>query len=121
MVIVSVIAVAVSLHGAWYVFAFAILEMSAVGLAFAYYARHVTDCEWIVLTEHLLLVELTSAGIARQVQLSRAATRVDLIATGHRLIRLQAGESQIHIGRFLNEYRRRALARELDQALHSAV
>jgi uncharacterized membrane protein len=108
-----------TVHGAWYVLGFAILEMCAVGLAFLHYARHATDREHIALIDDCLLVELIDAEQVRQFRLNPHRTRIDLADAHCGLIRLEAGGVQVEIGRFLAEWKRREFAQELRCALAS--
>lgn len=109
-----------TLRGAWYVLVFAILEMTAVGLAFLHYARHATDREHIALIDNdCLLIELIQAEQARQFRLDSRLTRVDLPAADRGLIGLEANGVRVEVGRFLTEWKRREFARELRSALAS--
>lgn len=108
-----------TLHGAWYVLAFSILEILAVGYAFVVFGRHVTDCEHIALMDSCLLVELVQEEQVRQFRLDPRYTRVEPPAAGHALIRLEARGIVVEVGRFLAEWKRREFARELRSALAS--
>lgn len=111
------VAVGCLLRGAWYVLAFAILEMSAVGLAFFLYARHAADRERIALNEDCLLVELIEVERVSQFRLDLRCIRIEPPRTCSALVRLEANGVRVEVGRFLTEWRRRELARELRYAL----
>ncbi len=108
-----------TVHGAWYVLGFAILEMCAVGLAFLHYARHATDCEHIALIDDCLLVELIDAEQVRQFRLNPRWTRIDLPGAHRELIGLESNGRRVEVGRFLTEWKRHEFARELRCALVS--
>ncbi|TFV90875.1 DUF2244 domain-containing protein [Oxalobacteraceae bacterium OM1] len=111
------VAVFFTLRGAWYVFAFTLLELSAVGVAFLLYARHATDRERIALSGDSLVVEVVQVEQIRQFRLDARFTRVQAPAVRGALVRLEANGTQVEVGRFLNEWKRRELAGELRRAL----
>jgi uncharacterized membrane protein len=111
------------LRGFWMVLAFSLLELSCVGLALLLYARHALDCEHISLSEHCLLVECVQAGVLVIARLDPLWARVlppaETLSTGRRsrLITLESRGVRVEVGRFVNETKRRQVARELRQAL----
>jgi uncharacterized membrane protein len=107
--------------GAWHVFAYAMLEMAAVALAFLHYARHATDHEHIALLDDCLLVEQVSAGETQQVRLDPCWTRIAFPRHAQDLIHLEARGVKIEVGRFVTEAKRRQFARELREELHCAL
>jgi uncharacterized membrane protein len=117
------VAVGFFLHGFWMVLAFSLLELSCVGIALLLYARHALDREHIALSEHCLLVECVQAGVLHHARLDPLWTRVlppaEAPATGRRggLITLESRGVRVEVGRFVNEAKRRQVARELRQAL----
>jgi uncharacterized membrane protein len=113
------VAIFFAIHGAWYVLAFTVLEISAVGCAFVVFGRHVTDREHIALFDDCLLVELVKVERVTQVRLDPRHTRVDLPETPDGLVSIEADGTQIEVGRFLTEQKRRELAWELRSALAS--
>ena len=115
------VAVYFSFKGAWYIFGFSILELSAVAVAFLHYARHATDREHIALTDEGLLVELVRAEQAQQYDLDVRKARVVPPASHRDLIGLEAGQVKVEVGRFLTERKRRAFAQELSQELRCAA
>ncbi|NBV88950.1 MAG: DUF2244 domain-containing protein, partial [Betaproteobacteria bacterium] len=44
-------------QGAWLVLPFAVIEVLALGVAFAVYARHAVDCERVRLDQNALVIE----------------------------------------------------------------
>ncbi len=118
-VISLLVAIFFTLHGAWYVLAFSVLEISVVGYAFVVFGRHATDHEHITLMDHCLLVELVQKEQVRQFKLDSHWTRVGPPASGRELITLEANGIKVEVGRFLTEWKRRELARELRSALAS--
>lgn len=108
-----------TLRGAWYILVFAILEMSAVGMAFFLYARHAVDREHIALVDGCLLVELIQKERVRQFKLDARWTHVESPVSHNELIGLEANGTRVEVGRFLTEWKRREFARELKRALAS--
>lgn len=106
-------------HGAWYVLAFSVLEMLAVGCAFVACGRHANDRERIALEGNRLLVELVLAEQVRQFMLDPRWTRIRSPASGQELIGLESNDVKVEVGRFLTEWKRRELAWELQSALTS--
>lgn len=111
------IATLFTVHGAWYIFGFAILEMFAVGLAFLHYARHAADRERIALIDGYLLVELVQAEQVRQIKLNPRCTQINLPNASRGLIGLEANGTRVEVGRFLTEWKRREFAQELRSVL----
>ena len=114
------VAVLFTLHGAWYILGFAVVELAAVGLAFFHYGRHATDRERIVLSDDTLLIELIAAERASPYRLNLHAARVELPDAQRGLIVVEASGTRVEIGRFLTSWRRREFAQELDGALRHA-
>ena len=104
-------------RGAWYVLAFAVLEMTAVGLAFMLFARHASDREHIALDRDCLLIEVVEADRLRQFKLDPRATRIEIPVVHYRLIAVEQHGTRIEIGRFLTAFKRQQFARELRSAL----
>lgn len=111
------VAMPFAVHGAWYILGFSVLEMLAVGTAFLMYARHANDREHIELIDDCLLVELIEVEQVRQFRLDPRHTRVEPPASERALIGLQSDGEKVEVGRFLTEWKRRELARELQSAL----
>lgn len=101
------------LVGMWQVLLFTALEMTAVAVAFLYYARHATDYEHIVLSNGTLLVEQVSAGKASVTQLELYFLRLQMPEHPNDLIHLESKGVAVNIGYFATDPRRRALAQEL--------
>lgn len=102
-----------TLHGAWLVLVFAVLELAAVAAAFLYFGRHATDREHIALSDGNLIVELVRADQTRQFRMDPRRTRVDLPGLQHGLIGLEANGARVEVGRFLTNRKRHEFAREL--------
>jgi len=116
-VVSLLVAFVCTLRGAWYVLAFAILEMAAVGFAFFLYARHAVDRECIALNDTCLLVELVEMERVRHYRLDLGNIRVESPSTRSDLVSLEANGIRVEVGRFLTEWKRRELARDLRLAL----
>ena len=112
------VAIAFTLRGAWFVLLFAVLEMSAVAVAFLIYARHATDREHIaMLDDDYLLVELIQAQEIRQFKLDLRSIRIAVQETRKGLIGLEALGTRVEVGQFLTEWKRREFVRELKQEI----
>lgn len=110
-----------TLYGAWYVLAFSVVEIVALGCALVVCGRHANDREYIALESNRLLVELVEVEQVTQFALDRYRTRIEPPAPGHKLIRLEANGIKVEVGRFLTEWKRREFARELQSALASEI
>ncbi len=106
-----------TLGGAWLVLVFSVVELSAVGAAFLYYARHACDreCIWFAGTD--MVVELVESDRIRQLRFDISTLRIDAPGLPSALIRIRSGNSQIEVGRYLPYYKRREFASELRQSL----
>jgi len=107
------IAGAFALAGAWLVLPFALIEVSALGVAFVVHARHTADYERIVLSPESLTVEVSRADRLVQQQCAPGWTRVEYEGRRRELIGLVASGKRIEVGRFVPESDRRGLANEL--------
>lgn len=105
------------MHGAWFVMVFAILEMSAVAVAFLYFGRHATDREHIALSDAGLIVELVRAEHVLHHRMDPQRTRVTLPVLRHGLIGLEANGDRVEVGRYLTERKRKEFAQELSREL----
>lgn len=99
---------------------FAWLEVVALGLAFAFYARHAADGEKISLQGMRLVVELENAGRLQRAEFNRQWVRIEPSADDSSLIEVSGQGRSVQVGRFVRPELRGALARELRQALRSA-
>ena len=115
------VAIMFTLLGAWYVLIFAVLEMSAVALAFLCYARHATDHEHIALQDGCLLVERSVAGQVQQTRMDPYWTRIAPPKRPQDLINLEARGVKIEVGRFVTPANRRRFAQELRHELRKSA
>jgi len=111
------VAIGFTLRGAWFVLLFAVLEMSAVAIAFLIYARHATDREHIAMLDDYLLVELIQAQEIRQFKLDLRSIRIVVQETNKGLIDIEALGARVEVGQFLTERKRREFVLELRQEL----
>jgi len=110
------------LQGFWMVLAFALVEMTAVGAALLYYARHALDVETIVLTEACLLIERVDAGRREEIRLDPCWTRIRPPAPRERkLIELESHGRRVRIGAYVSEAIRSQVARELKLAMQARL
>ena len=116
-----VIGTAFWFHGAKLVLPFAWVEVIAVGIAFAVYARHATDGETIQLAGSRLVVELESGGRTQRAEFRREWVRVEPGAGDSSLIELSAHGKKVRVGRYVRPELRPELARELRLALRQVV
>lgn len=102
---------------AWLVLPFALVEVSALGIAFIVYARHATDGDRLWLDGLRLVVEREWRGRIEQRVID--ATWLDLRRPepGSRVMALQVGAEVIEIGSLVPAGRRQQVWRELTQAL----
>lgn len=111
------LAIFFTIQGAWYVMVFSVLEISAVGAAFLYYARHAADREHIVLTGHCLVVDVIESEKSRQYRFEASGLQVSAPGSKDGLVSLVNGAKRIEVGRFLTQFKRRQFASELHSAL----
>lgn len=112
------VAVFFTLHGAWYVLAFSILEISAVGYALVHFGRHANGCKRILPMDNYLLVELVQVE-SRAIQGNAHATRVASLDRSANPAGLEANGIEVEVGRFLKEWKQRELGWESKSALAS--
>lgn len=120
-IVAFVVACIFTLHGAWYVMAYAVLEALLVALAFINYARHATDHEHIVLMDDCVLVERFEAEQVQRIRLDRYWTRITLPSRAEDLIKLEAKGIKIEVGRFVTKSKRRRVAKELRNELRGGL
>ena len=114
------IALVFLLQGIWIVFAFALVEMGAVGLALLHYARHALDEERIALLDACLVVERFDAGRRHEIRLDARRLRVHPPAPRvQKLIRLESRELSVEIGSYVSEPIRVQVAQEIKRALRA--
>ncbi|OJB45599.1 hypothetical protein BGV57_04745 [Burkholderia ubonensis] len=104
-------------QGAWLVMPFTGVELLAVGVAFAIYARHAVDYERIRLFPHRLVIEQMNAEQLTQIEFNPRWVRVEPGATPRDPIRLVSRGQTVVIGQHLAQYRRAQFADELRAAL----
>ena len=115
-----VIGVLFWLQGATLVLPIAWLELIAVGIAFAVYARHASDGETIRLAGQQLVIEQENGGKLHRCEFRREWVRVEPSAADSSLIALSGQGKTVHIGRFVRPELRPVLAREIRMALRGA-
>ncbi|WP_074766245.1 DUF2244 domain-containing protein [Paraburkholderia fungorum] len=101
------------LVGAWLVLPFTGIELLAVGIAFAIYARHAVDYERIRLYPNRLVIEQVSAEQLTQFEFNPCWVRIEPGATPRDHIKLVSRGQTIMIGQHLAQYRRAQFADEL--------
>jgi uncharacterized membrane protein len=101
------------LCGAWLVLPFTGIELLAVGVAFAMYARHAVDYERVRLYPNRLVIEQVSAEELTQFEFNPRWVRVEQGATARDPIRLVSRGETVMIGQHLAQYRRVEFANEL--------
>lgn len=111
------VALAFTVHGAWTILVFSVIELTAVGIAFLVYARHATDHEYVALDDDHVVVEVTQAGKTDRTTLDVRRAQVELPQGRTDLVVLEADGTRVAAGRFLDEWKRREFARELQREL----
>jgi uncharacterized membrane protein len=111
------VALAFTVHGAWAILFFSVIELSAVGIAFLVYARHASDREYVALGDDRLIVEVTEAGKASRIELDVRRARIDFPGARRPLVGLESSGMRVEVGRFMSEWKRREFARELEREL----
>lgn len=114
------IAAVFALQGLWIVFAFALVEMAAVGAALLHYARHALDREHIALSDRCLLVERFRGERLEQVRLDPHWTRITMPQARRDLIELESMGTRVAVGSFVTDEQRQRIARELRRELRGA-
>ncbi|WP_167221722.1 DUF2244 domain-containing protein [Massilia rubra] len=113
------IALAFALYGAWFVFAFVLLEIGVLAAALLHYARHAGDYETVAFSEGGLVVERVEAGKLERIRLEACWTRIAMPDSRRGLIALEARGVKVEIGGFVGEELRRQVAQELRRELRS--
>ena len=108
------IAAAWAAVGVWWVFPFAGLEISALGLAFIAYGRRVGDFERIHLDDERLLVEVCEKTRVSRYEFAPAWAKVETRKVGlSSEVVVRCRDRQVTVGRYLDEKGRAKLARDL--------
>lgn len=108
-------------QGAPWVMAFAVLELTAVGVALLVFARHAGDRETLVLDGRSLRVEQRLGPHLKCTQFSAEWLAVEPAGGQGSLVALSGEGRSVQVGRFLRPELRQAFARELRLALRRAV
>jgi uncharacterized membrane protein len=114
------IAIVFVLAGIWFVLAFALVEMLAVGAALLHYARHARDHEHIALSDRCLLVERVLGERLEQVRLDPCFIRIAMPGQRRDLIGIESRGTTVEVGAFVTIERRQQVARELRRELRDA-
>lgn len=104
-------------RGATLVLSFAALELTAVGVAFLWYARHALDGERIRVSGGVLVVEREIAGRLHRSEFSGPWVEIARPEGEGHLVELRSGGRSERVGQYLRAELRPALARELRRAL----
>ena len=104
-------------QGAPFVLAFTGLELLAVGVALALYARHAGDRETLTLVGRSLRVEQCTGPHVQHTEFTADWLSVEPAGGQGSLVELNGRGQQVRVGRFLRPELRSAFARELRQAL----
>ncbi len=112
-----VIAVAFWVVGAPTVLAFAGLELVMLGVAFALYARHATDCETITLAGRELAIEHRCGQVVARSSFRAEWVRVEPVSDDGSLVEVSGEGRHTRVGRYVRPEWRAQLAQELRLAL----
>jgi uncharacterized membrane protein len=116
-----VIAASFTWHGTRLVLALAGLELSAVGAALLYVARHAHDHETLTLVGRSLAVEQCFGRRVRRTDFAADGLTVEPAAGQGSLVEIAGRGQRVRVGRLLHPRLRGALAEELRLALRRAV
>ncbi len=114
------IAVGFWVQGAPAVVAFAGVELTALGVAFAIYARHATDRETITLAASELAIEHHCGSAIERATFRAEWVRVEPTAGQGSLVEITGEGQRACVGRYMRPELRAELASELRTALRSA-
>lgn len=103
--------------GASYVLPFALAELTALGVALLFHARHATDLEFIGLRPDLVRVERSRGGRVERLEFNPRWVRVEPQRHDGSLIRLSGQGRSMDVGQFVRPEWRRRLADEFRWAL----
>ncbi|MCA3135906.1 MAG: DUF2244 domain-containing protein [Rhodocyclaceae bacterium] len=120
-VISFAVALALGLHGAWFVLPFAGVEIVMLAVAFWIVERHAGDVETIRLSGHSVLLERRRAGRAERHEFNRAWARVEVCRGrgGKPALALRSHGKAVQFGDLLTEEQRLVVAGELIKRLGS--
>jgi uncharacterized membrane protein len=104
-------------QGAWLVMPFALVEVTALAVAFVVYARRATDGDRLWLDAGSLVVERECAGTVRQQVLPAAWVDVRLPALDAQALTVQCGRESLELGQLATAPRREQVWKELRHAL----
>ena len=99
---------------------FAWIELTAVGIALLFYARHAGDGEKIVLHGGRLVVELEVAGHTRRAEFNSQWVRIEPARGDGSLISVSGQGRSVSVGRHVRPELRPALAQEIRRALRAS-
>jgi uncharacterized membrane protein len=111
------ISVAFWIAGAPTVLAFAGLELVLLGVAFALYARHATDCETITLAGRELAIEHRCGQAVARASFRAEWVRVEPASDDGSLVEVSGEGRHARVGRYVRPEWRSQLAQELRLAL----
>lgn len=106
--------------GATMVMPFAWIELTALGIALVFYARHAGDGEKIVLHGGRLVVELEVAGRTRRAEFNSQWVRIEPARGDGSLISVSGQGRSVRVGRHVRPELRPALAQEIRRALRAS-
>lgn len=111
-----VLALPFAVAGAWLVLPYWALDIGVVAMAFAWYERHVTDWQRVVVVGDRVVVDETVGGKRQRREFSRYWLRVDVEQAGSGQaprVYLRGGGASWEVGQALPGPERLAIAREL--------
>jgi len=107
------ISLAFAAMGAWMVVPFAVLEISALGVAFVMFGRHAADYERIVAEPGKLTIETSLGPRLNRVEQSADWFRVEYSGRPRDLVQVVTARQSLPVGRFAPANVRPQLAHEL--------
>ena len=108
-------------RGAWYILAFSLIEMLAVGVAFLFFGRHASDREHIALDRTALTIQIFDAQRVVCFRLNPSCVRLNATAAKamarNGLMSIYDRGEEVKVGRFLTVPKRNQFVLELKAAL----
>ena len=99
---------------------YSVLEVSALLLAFYFYAKHAVDNETIILTKHKIIVEREIGGVVRLVCFDRGLLKSSFVNKGLDRILLLSPKDSIRFGRLIRKSAQLVLSEALNEFIRYA-
>jgi uncharacterized membrane protein len=111
------VALAWGLVGVWWVLPFALIEIAGLSIAFFVYSRHAADLDRVIVGEVKVVVEVVDGPKRSRFECPNERVQIAYSQDKKSLIQMRLGSNDWHVGRFVPESQREALAKEIAKAL----